>query len=549
MASKYLLGTTPGGISLLTNETPIRGQLKSLVAGTGMSISDSNGLLTIGANSDLASSAQNQPALKLPKFRAKLAGTKAGLNNTRVLCLGNSITAGAYSNGVVPASGDWCSGGWVNQLAKMFNAQGINAHSDSFMGFSIVARDGRMTFPSPWLATVGTIGGHYVASGGAGTSVMTYTPENPVDTFKVWYLTIPTAGVLACNINGGTDVTVDQNTAISLGNLTVTGNLGINTLNMRRTSGGNAFVCGIESWNSTQSSVQFINAGWSGATTNDWLSQATAYSPGNFASLAADLTIISLNINDMLPSNGISVATMKTNLQNIITRALTTGDVLLIAENPVEVATTISLANQTLYVNAVKELAVTNNLPLVNIFDRWVSYEYSNPLGYYAVGAYPINLHPYPIGYQDYATAVFDFLHPSRGNGTNDAIATPLQFTVKNVNFNSANTDTPIVIRLPAGITRYKAPTIRISGASATITTATCGVFTAAAAGGTAVITNPTTITVSSATESSNNNMQNITPTNNDTMSYNNTTLYFRVITAQGSAATANVTIIIEPLS
>lgn len=124
-----------------------------------------------------------------------------------------------------------------------------------------------------------------------------------------------------------------------------------------------------------------------------------------------------------------------------------------------------------------------------------------------------------------------------------------MTFIVKNVDFNVANSDTAIPIVLPTGFTRYRVLAVRLSGASANISTATCGVFTAAAGGGVAAIVNPTTITVASAAENTNTNAQNINGANQNTMSLNALTLYFRVLTAQGSAGTANVAIVIEPLS
>jgi hypothetical protein len=52
------------------------------------------------------------------------------------------------------------------------------------------------------------------------------------------------------------------------------------------------------------------------------------------------------------------------------------------------------------------------------------------------------------------------------------------------VNFNSANTDTAFTVTLPTGFTRYRVNFGNISHASASISTATCAIYTAAAAGG-----------------------------------------------------------------
>lgn len=117
------------------------------------------------------------------------------------------------------------------------------------------------------------------------------------------------------------------------------------------------------------------------------------------------------------------------------------------------------------------------------------------------------------------------------------------------VDFNVGNTDTVISISLPTQITRYAINNIAISGASQTLTTATIGVFTAAAGAGTAIVTGGSAITVNTASENTNNNTQALTINNGGTISYTAGTLFIRVGTAQGAAATGTVTVIIRLLS
>ena len=126
-----------------------------------------------------------------------------------------------------------------------------------------------------------------------------------------------------------------------------------------------------------------------------------------------------------------------------------------------------------------------------------------------------------------------------------------LVFVASAVNFNSANTDTTIPISLPTGFTRYLVSNVRISGASASLTTATFGLFTAVSAGGTAIISGGTVIAVSTASDGTNNNAQVNNATNTGTQAYSLSgypNLYFRIGTPQGSAATANVEVVIIPL-
>ena len=116
------------------------------------------------------------------------------------------------------------------------------------------------------------------------------------------------------------------------------------------------------------------------------------------------------------------------------------------------------------------------------------------------------------------------------------------------VDFNTANTDYPIAITLPTGFTRYIVNSVRLTGASASLTTATCGLFPAAGGAGAALVAGGTAITVSTASEETVNNAQAFTVPPANT-SHTATTLYFRVGTAQGSPATGTVSIYIYPAS
>lgn len=120
--------------------------------------------------------------------------------------------------------------------------------------------------------------------------------------------------------------------------------------------------------------------------------------------------------------------------------------------------------------------------------------------------------------------------------------------TVLEVNFNSSNTDNPVPINLPIGYTRYRVVQILISGANASLSTATCSVWTQQGGSGIAVVTNGTAITVTQTGIDTVNNMQSFSINNQNTMALSDTTLYFRVQNPQGGAALANITIIYQPL-
>jgi hypothetical protein len=140
---------------------------------------------------------------------------------------------------------------------------------------------------------------------------------------------------------------------------------------------------------------------------------------------------------------------------------------------------------------------------------------------------------------------------PGQSTGTNVSTSQGLtQFVVDNVNFNATG-DTPITVTLPTGYTRYVVSGLYLSGASASISSSSVGLYTAASGGGTAIVT-AATPTVTASADMTNNNTMSMTVINANTESYlvaNEGTLYFHVATAQGSAATANVTLQIRPLS
>lgn len=120
----------------------------------------------------------------------------------------------------------------------------------------------------------------------------------------------------------------------------------------------------------------------------------------------------------------------------------------------------------------------------------------------------------------------------------------------RNVDFNTSG-DTGMFITLPTGYTRFQINSVVLSGASHSLTTATCGLFTAASGGGVAIVTGGSTITLSATANATNHNSQALTVNNSGTLTYNsasNLILFFNIANPEGTAATATVTILYTPL-
>lgn len=124
----------------------------------------------------------------------------------------------------------------------------------------------------------------------------------------------------------------------------------------------------------------------------------------------------------------------------------------------------------------------------------------------------------------------------------------PAYYVLKGVNMNSATTDNSLTIQLPTGVSRYAVSSVWLNNASASISTATIGVFTAASAGGQTIAADQA-ITVTATATATNNNAQSLTLTHASTEAYSSTTLFVRVGTPQGSAATADVIVTVNYLT
>lgn len=123
-----------------------------------------------------------------------------------------------------------------------------------------------------------------------------------------------------------------------------------------------------------------------------------------------------------------------------------------------------------------------------------------------------------------------------------------LAFKLSAANFNST-ADQAITLALPTGFTRYRIQSIIVSNPSISLTTAVGGIYTAAAKGGIAIVAASTAWSpLTNSTAGTSGSVFQPTVVNGATAFYNSTTLYLSLTTPQGAAATADVTIIIQPL-
>lgn len=342
--------------------------------------------------------------MSLPLFRAALAGQDAGTIQPRMLCVGDSTTFGGGSDLV-----DLKPNNWVTKLKSSYVSGGRVASASSFVGGGSfyadnISHDGRVTAPVGWSRqTLPTVGGDLLKSGT--TDVFAFLPTENVDTFDIWYVSTPSSGVLRFNINGGTNTDVPTLDAVDgMKKVTITGTLGSNTLNMSRLSGGTVFIMSINAYDSSNKTLEIMNAGYSGAQSTDINDSTYSWSPLNAIPFYdPDLTLLMLGINDWNGLGGVvSAAQYKINMQAIIDA--TTGDIAICTPVPTRNSKTLLTTQQT-YVDKMHELAVENNITIIDIFAEWVSWEISDPLGRYFD-----DVHPSASGYTDMADFIYNAL-------------------------------------------------------------------------------------------------------------------------------------------
>ncbi|WP_343611113.1 SGNH/GDSL hydrolase family protein [Novosphingobium sp.] len=148
-------------------------------------------------------------------------------------------------------------------------------------------------------------------------------------------------------------------------------------------------VQGMTLRNSTAPKVMLANMAKAGSSSVEWAATTNNRSPLSvLLALKPVAAFINLGINDW--SLNVPVPTYRANMQAIITALLPTTDIILSIPFPSNIAATGgNYANQSQYVQVIRDLAAQYNLPLLDFGRLFVSWEYSNPLGRYIDNRHP----------------------------------------------------------------------------------------------------------------------------------------------------------------
>ena len=264
----------------------------------------------------------------LPNWRKARAAVLQRIGGARILCLGDSLTAGGSTE-----AGSLQAAAYPTMLARLLG----NVYPATAAGFyggkygsGISAYDPRLTLGAGWTAveasTVAVLGGQAIENTTT-TNALTFAPGVAWDTAEVTVAGIG-AGSLGLSIGGA--VTNYSPTVGVVTTITYTAaSLAAHTLTIARVS-GDVQVLGIVCTDSTAPAVTVINAARGGYEIGDYLDSTDFYSPANtLPNVTADLCLVEIGINDR--NAELAPASYRAQLSALLDLLPAASDVVLIA--------------------------------------------------------------------------------------------------------------------------------------------------------------------------------------------------------------------------
>ena len=347
----------------------------------------------------------------LPNARKALAGVRNG-GRMKIACIGDSNTIGYRSESsssslVVNASPSV----FADLLAKHFTVSRDSVWGGGGSGIgaaNLAALDPRIALNAGWVdgvtgTNVGLAGGSLVNNTNA--NALSFTPVGAWNTADIYAVGLAAGTETYSADVGGTATNFSPTAFVTTKSTYSPGSKAVQTLNLKKVAGSNINHFAIDCYDNTTGHVAIWNIGHSGSKATDWASSAASAIYGKFpllALLTAHLSVIQLGLNDY--DNAVSIASYIAAMQTVITQQLTTGDVVLVVPAPPGAATVGGGPAWSEFVAAIYALAVTNNLPVIDLTRRFVDYSTMN-----ALGLRTDVLHPNKLGYGDSGLALYGF--------------------------------------------------------------------------------------------------------------------------------------------
>jgi hypothetical protein len=360
----------------------------------------------------------NGSSPQLYKWRSALARAQSGGAPATIAVIGDSLGmgAGGGTGGTTNCNAAKVVS-WPYRLAQLFTNAGIPASGfacwgDNFVPGGLSALelyDPNISIPTKtnWSMSLSPVTRAFLNS--SDTTALNFTPPEATDKIDIYYIQNSGFGTFTVKdgIGGTTLSTVTPAASAAIAKASITRTLSANTISIQRTGTGTSlYIVGIDTWNSAKHLVKVWGCSCYGLQSGDLSGYSGApWDPRVGLDVPApDLVIIGPHTNDK--EAGVSAATMKTNVQTIITARKAAGaDVILTQMHQNSSTTNDSLLPA--YSAAYYDLARTNSCPLVDFRLRMQSFAIGN-----AAARYFDNIHLTKLGQADEANGVFSLVSP-----------------------------------------------------------------------------------------------------------------------------------------
>jgi lysophospholipase L1-like esterase len=338
----------------------------------------------------------------LLKFKSSLA--KRNSQIVKIACIGDSITEG-YWSGM-----NW-DRAYPVQLRKLMQSK-YGGQDEGFV--TVYSDDGRWTQTGTGWATSGSKGlGAGQRSSATSGDKLTFTFTGVA--VDIVYSKNTDGGTCAVKIDGVDKTALNCNGSAEVYAQTqnYTGlTSGSHTLEIYApTDGKKVYVEGayVKTVGDT-AGIRVDRRARSGSYTGDWISQLML---DTFSTQPADLFFLALGINDCGASR--TPDSMKTNLQTIITKLKTVGNVVLIPMMQANEVADTRFVNWKDYVTKYYELADENNIGLIDVYKLFGSaYQPAQQYGLFGInggnGEGGDTIHPSARGHQMIADTIFKLI-------------------------------------------------------------------------------------------------------------------------------------------
>jgi lysophospholipase L1-like esterase len=338
----------------------------------------------------------------LSKWHAAIAAVRAGTRNATIICVGDSTTMGAGSNGTNGSTTNARVNSYPAQLTSLLadRSAPIPALHQSVNAFSGVSGNGSnynaynptVTFATPtdWTPNINTLGGKAFGST-VSNSRMIWSPPNSVDTFEVIFLTSTNGGTMSVYMDGSATPTESFSVSAGAnGNLrkTYSVSLGVHSIEFAKTAGTFVQIANIWAYDSTNKKVNILNAGTASANAATLAANSdNASSISLINAIAPDLTIINTGLNDF-PANT-AQASFQASLNALIDAATASGSAVL------EFPNSRGNANENTFFGYFQNVSKARHVPLLDLRTVFGNLTQANAAGYMSGDS----LHPSGLGY------------------------------------------------------------------------------------------------------------------------------------------------------